>query len=214
MIFERFMNEKFPYLVLKPPLFYNWDIGIRFELGDPRFYDLDTNHYMERVYFRAIELFKALHDNNDEIVIVTNGHFADKQRNQVKKLYLYKRYIKSKRLLRNLRLDVIPYVFADEDENPDELTKTYRYMITCKVYELDYRNLLKAICNQDVGIKPKTHHDVFFLNINNGTIYHVHDDRGCDIISHSNQAIKEIYLKYKDWILDYDRETIDKTFEE
>jgi hypothetical protein len=213
MIFERFINDNFPNLILKPPLLYSWNIGIRFELGDPRLYDLDTNHYMERVYFRAIELFKALHEKNDEIIIVTNGYFADKQKKQVKKLLLYKRYIKSKHLLRNLRLSVLPNVFADEDEDPDELTNTYRFMITCQVYQLDFHKLLRAICNKDVGIKPKISHDVFFLNLNKGTIYHVYDDRGCDVISISNQALKEIYFKYKNWILDYDRKTIEKTFE-
>ena len=48
MLFEQFMNDKFPNLVLKPPLFYNWDIGISFELGDPLLYDSDTNYYMEQ----------------------------------------------------------------------------------------------------------------------------------------------------------------------
>lgn len=29
------MSEKYPNLTLRPPLFYNWNIGIKFELGDP-----------------------------------------------------------------------------------------------------------------------------------------------------------------------------------
>ncbi len=28
-----FMQETFPNLALRPPLFYSWDMGIRFELG-------------------------------------------------------------------------------------------------------------------------------------------------------------------------------------
>ena len=33
MLLKDYMNEHFPKLELKPSLFYNWEIGIRFELG-------------------------------------------------------------------------------------------------------------------------------------------------------------------------------------
>jgi len=32
---DRYMDEKFPGLKMESPLFYNADIGIRFEIGDP-----------------------------------------------------------------------------------------------------------------------------------------------------------------------------------
>jgi hypothetical protein len=32
MLLNDYMNETFPNLELRPPLFYSWDIGIRFEL--------------------------------------------------------------------------------------------------------------------------------------------------------------------------------------
>ncbi|MOA57505.1 hypothetical protein D3C78_1816990 [compost metagenome] len=86
-------------------------------------------------------------------------------------------------------------------------------MIDCKVRDVDYQNLLKAICNQDVGIKPSIYHDVFFLNLDRGVIYHIYADRGCDVISSSIIELKDIYTKFNEWILDYDRESIKKTFE-
>ncbi|MGC6588433.1 DUF3885 domain-containing protein [Paenibacillus sp. Dod16] len=89
----------------------------------------------------------------------------------------------------------------------------YRYIINCKASDVDYLNLLKAICNQDVGIKPSIHHDVFFININKGVIFHIYDDRGCDVISSSILELKDIYTKFNKWILDYDREAIKRTFE-
>ncbi|MNN26621.1 hypothetical protein D3C81_1401320 [compost metagenome] len=213
MTFDKFMNDHFPNLILRPPLFYNWNIGIRFELGNPHLYEIDTNHYMEQVYSRAIELFRALFFKDDDICIVTNAFFAYRFKSQVKRLNLYRRYIKSNQLLRNLKLNVIPDIFAEEDERPDEDNNTYRYMIDCKVRDVDYQNLLKAICNQDVGIKPSIYHDVFFLNLDRGVIYHIYDDRGCDVISSSIIELKDIYTKFNEWILDYDRESIKKTFE-
>ncbi|WP_452233326.1 DUF3885 domain-containing protein [Kroppenstedtia sanguinis] len=34
MLLKNYLNTHFPSLPLRPPLFYNWKIGIRFELGD------------------------------------------------------------------------------------------------------------------------------------------------------------------------------------
>ena len=33
MELKYFMEENYPNLELRPPLFYSWDIGIRFEVG-------------------------------------------------------------------------------------------------------------------------------------------------------------------------------------
>ena len=51
MAINYFLKENFPNLKLRPPLFYNWDIGIRFELGNPDDEDVET--YMKGVYERA-----------------------------------------------------------------------------------------------------------------------------------------------------------------
>jgi hypothetical protein len=74
---DEYLESNFSNLKLRPPLFYNWKFGIRFELGDPN--EDDTKIYMERVYFRAISLFKALHSAEDEIMIVANVHHAGEE---------------------------------------------------------------------------------------------------------------------------------------
>ena len=72
--------------------------------------------------------------------------------------------------------------------------------------------MLKAICNQDMGIRPSTFHRVYFININKKTIFHVYDDRGCDLLAARPETIKDVYNKFNDWILDYDRNQIDQVF--
>ncbi|MFE4814407.1 hypothetical protein ACFQ9Y_25305 [Peribacillus simplex] len=56
MLLKDFMNENFPNLELRPPLFYSWKTGIRFELGVD--YDSDyayeNSPYIQGVYKRAI----------------------------------------------------------------------------------------------------------------------------------------------------------------
>lgn len=45
MLLNDYMNEHFPQLILRPPLFYNGEIGIRFELGSDNYYE--ENIYMQ-----------------------------------------------------------------------------------------------------------------------------------------------------------------------
>nr|WP_274388571.1 MULTISPECIES: DUF3885 domain-containing protein [Brevibacillus] len=204
------MESNFSNLKLRPPLFYNWKFGIRFELGDPN--EDDTKIYMERVYFRAISLFKSLHSAEDEIMIVANVHHAGEENIlRRRKVKIYHHYIKAKDVLHRLQHQVIPYVFEDVYEIYD--FETHRYALNCQVADVKYVHLIKAICNKDMGIRPKIFHDVFFVNLSKSTIFHIYDDRGCDVIASSKESIRFLYEQYNDWILDYDRGAIGKVFQ-
>ncbi|MEK5063664.1 DUF3885 domain-containing protein [Cytobacillus sp. FSL R5-0596] len=206
------MEENFPTLKLKPPLFYNWNIGIRFELGVD--YDSDEIFegcpYLNGVYKRAITLFKSLHSSEDKIYIVVNvNDFADGETFN-RKLNIFSKYVNDKSVLYKLQQRTIPYIFPEDDE--DGTYRTHRFTLKGKTSDLQYAAILKAICNQDMGLKPSISHDVFFINIDRGTIFHVYDDRGCDLVATSTNTIRDIYEEYNDWILYYDRKQIEKVF--
>ncbi|WP_249662566.1 DUF3885 domain-containing protein, partial [Lysinibacillus fusiformis] len=55
-------------------------------------------------------------------------------------------------------------------------------------------------------------HRIRDLNIKKKTIFHVFDDRGCDLLATSPECIRDIYYTYNDWILDYDKDKIDIVF--
>ncbi|MGG2091474.1 DUF3885 domain-containing protein [Bacillus sp. S13(2024)] len=204
------MNNHFPNLKLRPPLFYNWDVGIRFELGNPD--EDDKLKYMERVYHRSLYLFKSLHSSNDEIIIVANVHHAREENIlRRRKLKIFSNYIKSKKVLFKLRHQVIPYVFEEAYDIYD--FETHRYTLECKVSDVKYTNLIKAICNREMDIKPQIFYDVFFINKTKSTIYHVYDDRGCDVIALEKVALNDLYKTLNSWVLEYDRERIDNIFQ-
>ncbi|KRF63218.1 hypothetical protein ASG99_22640 [Bacillus sp. Soil768D1] len=201
------METNFPNLSLRPALFYSWDIGIRFELGVEWKieYDFENRPYLKGVYKRAINLFKSLHLDDEEIFVVANvNDYGDK------KVNIFYPFVRDKDVLYKLKHKVIPYVFPEDDEEGRYIT--HRFMLRCKTSDIRYVPLLKAICNQDMGIRPSIFHDIFFININRETIFHVYDDRGCDLLGKSAETIRDIYNKYNEWILDYDREEIDKVF--
>ncbi|MFS0762295.1 DUF3885 domain-containing protein [Peribacillus phoenicis] len=201
------MNENFPNLELSPPLFYSWKTGIRFKLGVD--YDSDyayeNSPYLQGVYKRAITLFKSLHSHNDDIYIVVDViDYGDGFKHKSK---TFSRYINEKSIL--YRLNQKTTFHGDDEEGT---YKTHRFTLKCKTSDFKYIPMLKAICNQDMGIRPSIFNRVYFININRKTIFHVYDDRGCDLLATSPETIRDVYDKYNDWILDYDRNEIDEVF--
>ena len=212
MVLERYMQRNFPNLELRPPLFYNWDIGIRFELGVN--YDVDDAYenspYIKEVYKRAITLFKTLHLPNDDMYLVVDvNDFADSETFK-RKVNIFSKYVKEKSVLLQLQQKTIPYILPEDNE--DGTYRTHRFTLKCKTSDLQFVPMLKAICNQDIGISPRISHRAYFINRRNNTIFHIYDDRGCDLIAASSHAMRDIYEGYSDWILDYDRDKIDRVF--
>ena len=198
MRLREYMLETFPNLELRPPLFYNGDIGIRFKLGVN--YDCTNIYencpYLEGVYNRAITLFQSLHSKTDDMYIVVDvNDYADGETFK-HKLNIFSKYVKEKSDLFKLQKNTIPYVFPEDDE--DGVYKTHRYTLKCKVSDLKYIPMIKAICNQDMGIKPRIFHMVYFININKNTIFHIYDDRGCDVLATSPNTIRDMYHTYND----------------
>ncbi|WP_380659908.1 DUF3885 domain-containing protein [Salinicoccus sesuvii] len=205
------MNQKFPGLELEPPLFYNWDVAIRFELGvDYRKTDGENSVYINNVYIRAITLFKTLHLPEDEIFMVVNVNDFGNRKVFSHRLKVFSKYIKEKHVLYKLQQVTIPYGFPEDVE--EEKYKTHRFSLKCKTSDIKYISLLKAICNHDMGFKPSISYDVFFINTTKETIFRVYDDRGSDLLASSPDKISHIYEQYNGWILDYDRELIDEVF--
>ncbi|MEK4425989.1 DUF3885 domain-containing protein [Solibacillus sp. FSL K6-1523] len=212
MLINDYINENFPNFNLRPPVFYNWDTGIRFELGVgwDRKHHYENSPYVQGVNKRAVTLFEALHLQNEEIFVVVDVHdFGDGKPYEHKKRIMSP-YVYEKSILYKLKHAEMPYIFLEDDE--DEKYKTHRFSLKCKPSDINYRSLLKAVCNKDLGFQPSTFHRVYFLNIKKKTIFHVYDDRGCDLLATCPEAIRDIYNTYNDWILDYDRDGIDKVF--
>ncbi len=212
MLLNDYINENFPNFSLKPPLFYNWEIGIRFELGVG--WDRENNYenspYVQRVYKRAITLFESLHPQDEEIFFVVDVNDFGDGKTYKHKARIFSPYVCEKSILYKLKHAKMPYIFPEDDE--DGKYKTHRFTLKCKTSDIKYISLLKAVCNQDLGFQPSIYHRIYFLNIKRETIFHVYDDRGCDLLAISPESIRDIYNTYSDWILDYDKDEIDKVF--
>ncbi|WP_194778643.1 DUF3885 domain-containing protein [Pararhodonellum marinum] len=229
--YRQFLNDNFKGLRLRKPLFYSWDFGLRFDLqtvetsnssrqildGEgnviPHVGDTDTDEYFQVVTKRASTIFKTVFDNSDKVFLV----FMD---------YKYKR-----RKIRfsnftfkqidNLQKTEISYSKELRLYEPDDKFDIRNIaIIKLTADRIDYKNILTAIGHTDFPPRqPRldqngflTGKEFYFVNIDKRLIFHIYDDRGLDIISSDKETLRPIYKQHNDWLLDNDRERIDKQF--
>jgi hypothetical protein len=196
---NKYMMKNFPGLSLEPPLFYNWNVGIRFELGDPN--EEDEKKYMERVLKRSKTLLQTLHKKDDEIFIVC--YFDQLNRKSFKKLNVFTPFLTRKNIKYQIKHQIFP--FRDPEEDEDGEWETHRLLLKCVVADINLPRIIQAFFYNDM---PR----LYFINIKRETIFSIYDDRGCDLVATKKEALKEIYHVFNDWILDYDRSRINKLF--
>ena len=63
----------------------------------------------------------------------------------------------------------------------------------------------------DLGIRPRLTCRVHIAAPEIGVLTHPYDDRGMDIIGSNLPRLKSLYNEFNRWLLDYDREKMDKT---
>ncbi|MFP3845670.1 DUF3885 domain-containing protein [Priestia filamentosa] len=219
-ILHSFLEKHFEGLVLKPALFYSWKYSIRFEMSNPSISYYEKEH-LEQAFHRSIRLFENVFGEKDEILFVTDVHTTNKDLFlQKRPLNVYLKYIKDKQRLLQLSHQPLPYVFQDENEiEEDDQFTTHRFVLSCKKTELKYVQLLKAISYEDFAhpstilkTNPKSGYDIYLVNLSKRMIFHLYDDRGCDVLASNKESLCFLYEEYNHWILDYDREEIDLVF--
>lgn len=209
--YRQFLSKNFKGLRLGKPLFYSWEIGLRFDL---QIGNTDTEEYFQEVTRRASTIFQSAFENSDQIFLVFMDYkykrrkirfsnFTFKQINNLLKTEVS--YSKEKRLY----------------EPDDKFDIRNIAIVKTTTNKINYKNILTAIGHSDFPLRqprldengPFMAKEVYFINIDKELIFYMYDDRGLDIISTDIEAIRPIYKKHNDWILDYDRKQIDKLFE-
>lgn len=210
---NKYLENYFPNLKLCKPLFYNSEIGIRFEIGCSEV-DSNDEQYIESVYSRSLQLFEEVFSKEDNILLVVNAHRSfDSESEMTNENEVFPVFfINPKNFEHELDSEEIPFCYLEEDESVEDSIKTIRYCYDCNLKKIKYTELLKAIANQDLGYKPAVIDEVYFINTDTNIIYHLYDDRGLDLISNNKASLEKLYIKYNSWILDYDRDRINNLF--
>lgn len=185
---DLFMERNFMGMHLKPPLFYRWPYGIRFEIAKP-WADHEEPDNLRQMKERSLAIFNRVFSAADNMVIAADVTFGQKKR-----MNLFKKCVKQKTILRRLQ------------HRGDS-----RFYLRCTKGDIRFGKLLSVICAKDFS-NPGYDFDIYFLNASRKMVFHLYDDRGCDVIAARKEDLEPLYRRLNEWILDVDRDRIDRLF--
>jgi len=206
--YRKFLNDNFKGLIIRQPLFYNWDYGLRFDL---QVGETNTDEYFKEVQRRSIDLFHSVFYPNDNLFFILMDYKYGRRKIRFTNFAF--------RQISNLQIDEVFYTVNKRLYEPSDKFDIYNSaIIKLSANRLGINNILSAIGNADFpprqprldGYGFSTNKQIYLINIDRRIIFNMYDDRGLDIISSDLETIQPIYQKYNNWILDCDRERIDK----
>ncbi|WP_298537942.1 DUF3885 domain-containing protein [uncultured Algibacter sp.] len=198
-----FLKDNFNGLEIKMPLFYNWDLGLRFDLQKEFTNPVDTDNddYFSEVYHRAKKLFEFCFEPNDTVYLSVFSYKWRKQR--IKKSNFIFKLLKSD--------SKTEYVFDKVANRYEPNEKWNRLLIKEDIKNINVDNLIIGLCNTGFPtMRPCIREEVYLMNIDKKLIFHIYDDRGLDILATDKKLLNGIYDRFDEWILNYDREKIKK----
>ncbi|MEK4079951.1 DUF3885 domain-containing protein [Solibacillus sp. FSL K6-1126] len=196
MKLQEIMEKHFNGLSITPDFYHQWNIGIHLELGNDIYQFGDNNRLnMKRfntIYEQVSAIVPILFKKMDDVLVVVNSY--PHETNKVVYPNFFKRYVKEQKLKYFLHLHEFQWQFDEDNLLIQQMT------LFCKASDLKIEQLLKTLIHEDFHpLQPrlrKAHSyyapDVFLINVNTNCIFHLYDDRGCEIIS----ADKELHEKF------------------
>lgn len=139
---SQFMKEHFDNLILRPPLFYLWKYGIRFQISIPGV-EHEEKSNLQQIRERSICIFNKVFNEMDEILLVTDIQ-CEKNNTYLQKrpTLVYQKYIEDKTLRRKLQHRVLPSVFSEDEDGEDYINMaTHRFVLPCKKSDIRYKQL-------------------------------------------------------------------------
>lgn len=187
MNITKFMDEYYKGVWLTPDIYHQLDLGIHVELGEDMYqFNDDGKLNMKRfhsVYRHVANIFSLLFKKDDDVLLIVNSYPND--RNKTAYPNFFKRYVKVQQKKYSLRMHEFVWE-VDEDE-----ICVQQMELRCKVSELKWEYLLKTSIHEDFdSLKPQLRKknglmvpDIFFVNLRTKCMFHVYDDRGCEIMN-------------------------------
>ena len=201
----KFIESKFPNL--------RSDVHLRFELGEP--YKNRTTERINQVVSRVTTLLEAVLQPEDFIYV----YIKDWELNEdimfgdTTPGYVYD--LLSKHTIEEETLFDLEEDYDDITGKTIEIKNEYKVNIVySQLKSIAYKEILEGIGNYEQGREPSIGQSVYFISTEKDILFHMYDDRGCDVFSLNKDTLLPLYHKYRKWILDYNRIEIDRTFGE
>lgn len=203
MKIKQLMDEYYKGFLLTPAIYHSLDLGIHVELGEDIYqFNEDGTLNMKRfhsVYRHVAEIFPLLFKKDDDVILIVNSYPSDSS----KTVYpnFFQRYVKVQQKRYSLRMHEFIWQFDEEAICVQQME------LLCKVSELKLEYLLKSLIHKDFGsLKPQLRKkdciyppDIFFINVRTKCIFHIYDDRGCEIMNTDVKLHKQLVESLKGW---------------
>ena len=137
----------------------------------------------------------------DDVLVVVNSY--PHETNKVVYPNFFKRYVKEQKLKYSLYLHEFQWQFDDDNLFVQQMT------LLCKASDLKLENLLKTLIHEDFhSLQPRLRKahclyapDVFLINVKTNCIFHLYDDRGCEIINANKELHNKLLETFRGWEL-------------
>lgn len=201
----KYLSNQFPALTIRKPLFYNWDLSLRFDLQKEFKNPVGPadDEYFKEVYFRAETLFKACFESPSTELLIFIQKYQREGNGIEDDNYIFKQIEDFDK--KKIKRDQVSNIYEPDDEE----NIWNRAIYQTQLQKVNAKNLVRGLCNTDFpDRKPYIEEELYFINKTRNLIFHIYDDRGLDILMRDKSELKKLYGKHKDWILEYDRSLI------
>ncbi|MFW2176804.1 MULTISPECIES: DUF3885 domain-containing protein [unclassified Moraxella] len=185
--------------VFNRPLFYTYHGGLRFELSEGG----TMLEQFLRALTKANEICQAIFHDNQSIMVCLRTL-------QQPNIFAY-RTVLTELALAGIRIPKSHEYWIDRDMEDTELAwLTVAFEIPVNLL----KNILWCALATDFGsIRPNPHCAVYLFDCDKQIMAFPYDDRGMDVVGKNHQRLTELYHKFNHYLLDYDRKTMQATFE-
>ena len=177
------------------PVFYNSAVGIRFEIGGKEGIYLCEDVVNPKYILNAHERARKIYDRAFEPDILRIDVFDGENE-----------------FLKELKLPAPKEIKIKDIVQGTEKYRQELYYWDLSEQKVDTNQLLLEIIKGDIGGLDELVDCVYFADSKNVVMYHLYDDRGLDVVAKEREALLSVYEEFNSWILDYDRDVIDKVF--
>jgi hypothetical protein len=200
MIIRNQIESIFKGKAFERPLFYAYEGGLRFELSEGGSF---INQFLT-ANKKADEICQSVFKQQETVTVCLNFYGS-------KKLLASLSVFRELKEL-NISIPKNSEHWSKADEEEDDF---YSHYIAFSASIEYLKSFLWCACASDFGyIKPSPGVNVYLFNFDQEVMVFPYDDRGIDVVGNNHSFLKSLYTEFNQYILGYDRESIEVTFNE
>jgi len=210
---QSYFDRVYPYSKIDTEHTLGGQVHIRFELGEDK-----ENGTIERVNHstdRALTIFNEIFNDQTKEIFILIYEYQGGNSFNASNDYLHKQFPDDRFKKFYNQLEALNTLnFTTNENGNDILEKDVVRIIIGKlpVKDINVKNILNGIANSEMGFDPGIDQRIFFFDISTDKAFHMYDDRGCYVWSDKADKIRDIFIKRKDWIIEYHRPEIEEYF--